>query len=110
MLTKAWSEPARGCFHLVGEFAIADRPRVPDLWREVISQSLREGPEQRFRERVIIGELDAIADMADAEVPDGRQNLARLMQVVDDDGKHRHQLHALKAHVVLEHRPEMRIA
>ena len=64
--------------HLAGEFVVADRPRLPDRGREVFPKRLFEGPQQRFLQRVVVGELDAVPDMTDGEITDRRQNLTRL--------------------------------
>ena len=61
--------------HLTGEFVVADRPRLPDRGRKVFAQRLLEGPEQRFSQRVVVGELDTVFDMADGKITDCRQNL-----------------------------------
>jgi integrase len=43
--------------HLTGEFVAADLPRLPDGGREIFSERLFEGPEQRFLQRVVVGQL-----------------------------------------------------
>jgi hypothetical protein len=49
------------------------RPSTPqDGRREIFSKRLLLGPEQRFPQRVVVGEIDAILDMTDGEMTDRR--------------------------------------
>ena len=41
-----------------------------DGGREIFSKRLFEGPEQRFPQRDVVGELDAILDMTDGKTTD----------------------------------------
>ena len=41
-----------------------------DSGREIFSTRLFEGPEQRFPQRDVVGELDAILDMTDGKTMD----------------------------------------
>ncbi len=52
--------------HLAGEFVVTDCPRLPDGRREVFPKRLFESPEQRFPQRVVVGEIDAVPDVTDA--------------------------------------------
>jgi hypothetical protein len=56
-----------------------------------------------------LGMLDPVADMAAAEIADHRPDLLELMQIVDDDRQHIHQLLALLDHVDREQCPKDRV-
>jgi hypothetical protein len=72
-----------------------------DGGREIFSKRLSEGPEQRFPQRDVVGELDAILDMTDGKTTD-RWPLPGLMQIVNDSCEHGHQSADLNANVLLE--------
>ena len=51
--------------HLAGELVVAYRPRLPVGGREVFPQCLLERPKQRFAQRVIVCQLNAVVDVTD---------------------------------------------
>jgi hypothetical protein len=67
---RTWSSEDDRRLHLAGEFVVAYHPCLPGGGREVFRQRLFEGPEKRFAQRVMVGELDAVLDMPSATISD----------------------------------------
>lgn len=94
--------------HLADNGCVAGNPRVPDLRRKIIAESLLQRGDQRGANRGVIGRHDAVCHMPLAKRPDRSGDLVPLAQIHHRRPKHAHQLLALFRHVVLEHRTQTR--